>query len=124
MPPALRGIISPVRFGENERVMIADPSDPIGFKSIEADEARHDEWLAVRAEGPTWYEWSLAHWGTKWDTSAEGVEVETDGESLVYRFSTAWSPPQPVIAVLREHFPDAAIIAFFDEPGMEEAGYY
>ena len=70
-----------------------------------------------------WYDWSINNWGTKWNSYHD--EVEYDGEeSLVYKFDTAWSPPEPVIHALREKFEDLSISAFFDEPGMQIAGYY
>ena len=48
----------------------------------------------------------------------------TTEEYIVYLFDTAWSPPEPVIQALREKFEEVNITAFFDEPGMEIAGYY
>jgi hypothetical protein len=73
-----------------------------------------------------WYEWSNQNWGTKWNSYHDEVEYDGEGnpESIVYRFDTAWSPPEPVIVALRKKFPDLGITAFFDEPGMEIAGYY
>ena len=38
-------------------------------------------------------------------------------------FSTAWSPPEAICFKLREMFPDLSFSWFFDEPGMEFAGY-
>ena len=70
-----------------------------------------------------WYDWSNQNWGTKWNSYHH--EVEYDGEeSLVYKFDTAWSPPEPVIHALRKKFEDLSITAFYDEPGMQIAGYY
>ena len=43
---------------------------------------------------------------------------------MEYTFSKAWSPPEPVIEKLRQLYPDVQITAFYDEPGMEIAGYY
>ena len=40
-----------------------------------------------------WYDWSIKHWGTKWNASESNVQGNT-----VY-FETAWSCP---LAVLRE----------------------
>jgi len=70
-----------------------------------------------------WYDWRVNNWGTKWNSySCELVEQEDD--YVVYTFDTAWGPPTGVIEALREQCPDFHISAFFDEPGMEEAGYY
>ena len=70
-----------------------------------------------------WYDWRVNNWGTKWNSySCELVEQEDD--YVVYTFDTAWGPPTGVIEALREQCPDFSISAFFDEPGMQEAGYY
>ena len=70
-----------------------------------------------------WYDWRVNNWGTKWNSySCELVEQEDD--YVMYTFDTAWGPPTGVIEALREQCPDFHISAFFDEPGMEEAGYY
>ena len=47
-----------------------------------------------------------------------------DDEILALTFNTAWSPPEGVIAKLRDKFVDVTFQCFFDEPGMEAAGYY
>ena len=70
-----------------------------------------------------WYEWTKNKWGTKWNSYNNEIANEDD-EFIVYTFDTSWSPPEPVIFALRNKFPDVGITAFFDEPGMEIAGYY
>ena len=47
-----------------------------------------------------------------------------DDEQLELTFSTAWSPPEGIIEKLREKYPDLSFSCFYDEPGMEVAGYY
>jgi len=47
-----------------------------------------------------------------------------DDEVLELTFSTAWSPPQGVVEKLKEKYPDLSFSCFYDEPGMEIAGYY
>ena len=60
---------------------------------------------------------------TKWDI-AGGVEVdEQDSEQIEINFNTAWSPPEAICRKLRDMFPDLSVSWFFDEPGMEVAGY-
>ena len=71
---------------------------------------------------PNWCDWSLEHWGTKWDTNDVQV-VDEDEESITYSFDTAWSPPEPICAALRDKFPDLHISWFYRESGMEIAGY-
>tara|TARA_R100000908_G_scaffold65329_1_gene54387 strand:- start:2213 stop:2656 length:444 start_codon:yes stop_codon:yes gene_type:complete len=68
-----------------------------------------------------WYDWHIDNWGTKWNSC--DCEVEDEGDVLRYTFNTAWGPPEPIICKLRELYPDVSISAFYDEPGMEFAGY-
>ena len=42
----------------------------------------------------TWYEWSIANWGTKWNA----YSVEDRGDSL--RFETAWGMPTEVLTAV------------------------
>ena len=52
---------------------------------------------------PTWYEWRIQNWGTKWNASS--VEI-LDGR---LSFLTAWNAPKPVIEKLSEMFPTVSI---------------
>ena len=70
-----------------------------------------------------WYHWCIANWGAKWDVSDLDIEY-MDDEILELTFSTAWSPPEGVVEKLKEKYPDLSFSCFYDEPGMEVAGYY
>ena len=70
-----------------------------------------------------WYHWCINNWGTKWELSELDIEYD-DSEQLNLTFSTAWSPPEGVVEKLREKYPDLSFTCFYDEPGMEAAGYY
>ena len=70
-----------------------------------------------------WYHWCVDNWDTKWEPDMAGIEYE-DSEILAITFNTAWSPPEGVIAKLREKFPELTFQCFYDEPGCEIAGYY
>ena len=70
-----------------------------------------------------WYYWCINNWGTKWELSELDIEY-SDDEILELTFSTAWSPPQGVMEELKNRYPDLSFSCFYDEPGMEEAGYY
>ena len=70
-----------------------------------------------------WWDWRVQNWGTKWN-SYDCEVIEMDDDQVEYTFSTAWSPPEGVIEKLREQYPDIQVTAFYDEPGMEIAGYY
>ena len=69
-----------------------------------------------------WYDWNVANWGTKWEVA----DVECDHfepNSFECEFETAWSPAEGIFHALREQFPDVEISWFYDEPGMQVAGY-
>ena len=68
-----------------------------------------------------WYAWNNANWGTKWELGER--ECDHDEETLECFFDTAWSPPEGIYNALREQFPDVSISWFWDEPGMQQAGY-
>ena len=69
-----------------------------------------------------WYDWRVQNWDTKWDCYDVEV-VDDDPECTEIQFNTAWSPPAAIWNELREQYPDVEISWFFDEPGVEMAGY-
>ena len=71
---------------------------------------------------PAWWDLRVQNWGTKWNSFDCEVTILED-DQVEYTFNTAWSPPEGVIYKLRELYPDVSITAFYDEPGMEIAGY-
>lgn len=57
---------------------------------------------------PTWYDWRIDHWGTKWD--AYGYEQGKDySRAKELRFLTAWSAPHPILQKLSELYPSLEI---------------
>ena len=60
----------------------------------------------IKAYGsPTWYEWSIENWGTKWNAS--DVQVKRGSPTEVeFTFNTAWSFPTPILAKLVQSYPD------------------
>ena len=70
-----------------------------------------------------WYDWNISNWDTKWDITGSVQIEEEDSEIVEINFSTAWSPPEAICRKLREMFPDLSFSWFYDEPGMEFAGY-
>ena len=70
-----------------------------------------------------WYHWCIDNWGTKWDVCDKSIEM-SDYDSLEITFNTAWSPPEGIVERLREKYPELTFQCFYDEPGMEAAGYY
>jgi hypothetical protein len=89
-----------------------------------------DDELEDYGTGETWYNWNINHWGTKWDiASPDGTmgDVELQADSLevnyiTYFFSTAWSPPIPIIEAIAEKYPNLTFTHTFVEPGMDYWG--
>ena len=68
-----------------------------------------------------WYHWCIDNWGTKWDINLVGSEV--DESYAEFEFQTAWAPASGIFDKIKEDYPDVGISWFYDEPGMEIAGY-
>ena len=87
---------------------------------------KQDEWDLGRTAfqnlqlygAPTWYEWSIGHWGTKWN-AYDFSEYGDPGENGEIFFHTAWSAPHPVIRAIAERFPD---VVFVHEWADEDIG--
>ena len=67
----------------------------------------------------SWYDWNIAHWGTKWDISLDSVE-NPDANTVTASFESAWSPP--IAAYERLMDLGFEIEAFYYEPGMQYVG--
>lgn len=52
-----------------------------------------------------WYAWNNNNWGTKWDADTNHAERDGDNEWRVH-FSTAWSPPYPVLETAAKQHPN------------------
>lgn len=84
----------------------------------------------------TWYDWSRAHWGTKWNTygmnyvsklpvpkCAQEV-MEKLPNCYLLRFWTAWSPPIPLLTELKNTFKDLSFYYWWaDEDFASNVGY-
>lgn len=77
-------------------------------------------WNNIQNYGvPTWYEWCINNWGTKW--GAYGYDKNTDySKNTDLWFQTAWSAPHPILQKLSEMYPD---ITFEHEWADEDIGY-
>jgi hypothetical protein len=70
---------------------------------------------------PTWYEWSIHHWGTKWDIGADTCD-RIDANTVRLSFDSAWSPPIEAYSTLETL--GFNVQAFYYEPGMAYCGIY
>ena len=69
-----------------------------------------------------WYEWSLKHWGTKWNACHSKIGKITS-ETLIIYFDTAWSLPEPVLEQLAWLFPELRFDILYIEEGCSFAGH-
>lgn len=68
-----------------------------------------------------WYDWSVTHWGTKWDAS--DVQCERHGPgSVTLQFDTAWGPPLAAYDYAVEG--GLSVEATYCEPGCCFIGRY
>jgi hypothetical protein len=63
-----------------------------------------------------WYDWSLANWGTKWNSSAF-QELLREQERYACVFDTAWSCPEPIFREIALSFPLLTVRVFSVEEG-------
>lgn len=67
-----------------------------------------------------WYEWSIRHWGTKWNAST--TEITDGGKSIL--FETAWNPALPAVLELSKQHPEMKIAFLYsDEEIGNHVGY-
>jgi len=123
IPKKLYDVQSPVTIMDTEaevKTWIEEHKDK-RYTSGHPITKRTQDLLLLHYGYDNWYDWSCKNWGVKWD--ARDVSLSEDFGELKYMFDTPWGPPEPVCVVLREKFPDLNIEWFWDEPGMQIAGY-
>ena len=68
----------------------------------------------------TWYDWSCANWGTKWNSNNTYVVSDDEVE-----FDTAWSCPIEVLKALSKQYADIEIyVEYADEDLGNNCGYF
>ena len=112
--------------GEFLQEFIPCPQDLIDTVSgfVDEQEALEAKQAANRAKYgyPTWYEFNVANWGTKWDVGGgDGSYNDIEG-GLILTFDSAWSPPINAYEHLLEQ--GFKIQAMYYEPGMAFAGIW
>lgn len=109
---------------------IVAPTDLDSYHGKEKEKVDLDNFIvsfsnAVQNDN-SWYYWNLRNWGTKWDVAVSNdeeysnttMEVNDDG-SVMYHFSTAWSPVHEVLIKLSNQYPTLT----FDYEYEEEQGW-
>ncbi len=98
-------------------------------KAFYADDEKQAKLDKKRAENikeygfPSWYEFALYHWGTKWDIGEASISNETETE-VTMNFETAWSPPVEAYGQLSDMDGVESVIATWLETGNCYCGQY
>ena len=105
--------------GGREDVLI-DANKLIPYPKVFEDKDCDDRLEGLNSGG---YDWRVANWGTKWGMYSF--------EKLVFRkktakvtFSTAWSPPLPLVLKMSEMYPNLKFSLKYYECGMGFCGRY
>lgn len=69
---------------------------------------------------PTWYEFCISNWGTKWDCGT--VEINEVGDRTHLSFETAWVPPVGFYGKLVEL--GFTVVGYYYEPGCSFCGMF
>ena len=125
MPEELHTVQSPVRIMTEEEIEEykkehSDSEWMIGTLPITQE---YSDELDAKYGDNNWYDWCINNWGVKWDCADGTITEEFADLELTYRFDTPWGPPQEIYNYLEARFPKIHIQWFWDEPGMEQAGY-
>ena len=125
MPEELHTVQSPVRIMTEEEIeeykkKHSDSEWMIGTLPITQE---YSDELDAKYGDNNWYDWCINNWGVKWDCADGTITEEFADLELTSRFDTPWGPPQEIYNYLEARFPEIHIQWFWDEPGMEQAGY-
>ena len=132
MPNHVTNIVRVSGDPEKVKAMFEDiKDDKIGLGSIDFNKVipmpehifRGNLGMAEREKygKDNWYDWSIAHWGTKWNSYGyDGAYTPQDFDGEHIEFQTAWSRPESVIAALAAKYPD---LSFEHKWADEDFGY-
>lgn len=76
---------------DDKNAYFGEEVKPEGYDAMTLDERMEH---AMRFSGDNWYDWNVRNWGTKWDACDACCGSGHEGDTLVYNFSTAWSPAE------------------------------
>lgn len=77
-----------------------------------------------------WYNWRIQNWGTKWIASNTSIDFniknsdDKQPRSLLYSFTTAWSPPTEWIYTVSKMYPEITFNLNYGEYNCDFSGDY
>lgn len=115
-------------YGDEETIAqiktdVANGDRVLDFNKIIPMPPHSDTFYAEGALGPAeeekygknnWYNWSIANWGTKWNSS-DAVLSEDESDHLRYCFETAWNPAAPIAKAIAEKYGVRVDLIYVDE---------
>jgi hypothetical protein len=75
-----------------------------------------------KSQADNWYDWNLAHWGTKWDVLPFSFDIQEEQGTIWMSFETAWGPPLNLYEYLVSK--KWSVDAMYNESGMSFCGEY
>ena len=109
---------------ETQSIGYAKTNDPETLVMIERQQAL--EAINIKHYGvPSWYEWCVNNWGTKWDIGYRddhGEKAQIIDDCISVSFDSAWSPPTDAYDKLVDM--GFEIEAYYFEPGFGFCGEY
>ena len=70
---------------------------------------------------PSWHDWNVKYYGTKWDVGKNELIINQDEECVQLQFNTAWSPPDSFFFAIARGL-DVTFDHVFCEGGMGMLG--
>lgn len=98
-----------------------------GWSADEAVQAEREKQYAsnlAKYGYKDWYDWNIAHWGTKWSPRVDSLELDefADRWSIQGFYDTAWSPATGLMRQLSMMYPTLVFHTTFDEESQAYVG--
>ena len=129
-PQEIQRVFDAYKRGELFQQFVPCPSalsEEIPFGDDYAERVKDFEARNMELHGyPSWYEWQVKHWGTKWDIAEVWADAEApdEGSNMIgVSFDTAWSPPIEFYRTMTDDF-GFEIEAHYLEEGVGFVGKY
>jgi len=110
---------TPKELAETPSVFYSDPDK-------QSEQAKIEQANLDKYGYKNWYDWNIAHWGTKWPPRVEEFDLDDaqhDGLWSIHAlYETAWCPPTKLIQKLSELFPTLVFHTSFDEESQAFVG--
>lgn len=96
-----------------------DPDLTTWSRDREAELEAKKQAMKAKYGFESWYDWNIAHWGTKWDL-CDPMLTRVDDNTVQIACDTAWSPPIAAYETMTQL--GYTVEAFYYEGGMNFAG--